>query len=177
MRRLFILMVMAGLIALLGPAVSGTPQDERENELSSFEKARFVEKFVAQLKHQKPLAPLLRTDITFIYHSDNRCEGNTDGLIPKLSATHIDSPFTLEVTNDGDAWNCEKKAASTFEIEFDLQARLASWERLEAIPESGSPNAFIVEGRGQSDYMVVHLEVIAKEIAIFKLEYRSEDPG
>lgn len=149
----------------------------KANKFAIVQTTEFAKKFVAQLKQQKPLAPLLRSDIVFVFHTDNRCDGNTDGLISKLPAAQIDSSFNIQVTNDGDAWDCEKKSPSSFEIEFSPHKRLSSWERFEAVSASETSNSFFVEGRGESDYLIVHVEKTAKEIAVFKIEYRSEDPG
>ena len=149
----------------------------QSTDLTGEQVARFAERFVARLKRRQPLASLLRSDIDFVFHADNRCDGNSYGVVRQLAASQVDATFTVELANDGDAWGCEKKAPSTGQMQFSLQQHLLSWDRIEAVFESSAPNSFLVQGRGESDYFVVHLENLSEAVVVSKLEYRSEDPG
>ncbi|MGB7181769.1 MAG: hypothetical protein WBD51_07515, partial [Burkholderiaceae bacterium] len=156
------------------PTIRGSSQP---TNLTGEQVARFAEQFVARLKDRRPLTSLLRSRIDFVFHMDNRCTGNTDGVVRQLAASQVDATFTIELTNDGDAWGCETKAPSTGQMQFSLQEHFLSWNRIEAVFESSVPNSFLVQGRGESDYLVVHLENDGEKAIVSKLEYRSEDPG
>ena len=69
----------------------------------------------------------------FIYHEDNRCDGSTDGQIDNLKSTQIDSIIRLQVKNDGDGWACDKKGPKTFDLDFDLNKKIADWDRFEIL--------------------------------------------
>ncbi len=130
-----------------------------------------------RLKQGKDIHPLLSSEIVFVFHSDDRCSGSTDGIITTLPANSIDSPFIIQVTNDGDGWTCEKREPSEQEMEFDLKQHLAQWDRIEVSENSQQDGPFYIEGGGESDYIVIHVKRINARDVIYKFEYRSEDPG
>lgn len=131
--------------------------------------------FVESLKNGDKLSPFFAENLIFIYHEDNRCDGSTDGQIGNLLNTQIDSVIKLPVKNDGDAWACDKKEPTTFEIDFDLKKKVTNWDRFE-IPDYGNQEEKVVYvlGAGESDYLKLHYN---DNRLIIKLEYRSEDPG
>ncbi|MFS4468746.1 hypothetical protein [Maribacter sp. 2210JD10-5] len=131
--------------------------------------------FVKNLKHGEKLGPFFVENWILVYHEDNRCDGSTDGQIGNLTSTKIDSAIKLQVKNDGDGWACDKKAPKTYDMDFDLKKKIAGWDRFE-IPdyENEEKNIVYVVGAGESDYLKLHYN---DDNLIFKLEYRSEDPG
>lgn len=152
------------------------PKDKTES--SAGQVVQFAEKFVGRLAQRKSVADLLRPTIDFVYHADNRCDGNTDGEVRNIPALQFEAAFDVRVTNDGDAWGCEKKAPSTRTIVFDLKKSLSTWDRFEVAWEAGDSSAFHVQGRGASDYLVVHLQAgDGRPLVVGRIEYRSEDPG
>ncbi|KCZ86082.1 hypothetical protein HAD_10355 [Hyphomonas adhaerens MHS-3] len=137
----------------------------------------FLTDLSGRLENGQAVSAFMAPEFTFVYHVDNRCDGNTDGVLDALPASRVDGPFRLEVTNDGDGWACERKPVSKFEITFDLQKVLADWDRFEVYQHENDPYRESIEGRGVSDYLVVQLAGEEDELRIDRLEYRSEDPG
>lgn len=130
--------------------------------------------FVKNLKAGKKVSLFFNTYWTFVYHSDNRADGSTDGKIENLKSNDIDSILNLQVKNDGIGW-FKKKEAKTHTINFDIKKEIADWDRFE-IPnyENKEKNIVYVVGSGESDYLKLHYN---DNGLIIQLEYRSEDPG
>lgn len=131
--------------------------------------------FVEHLKAGEKLSLFFNDSWIFIYHEDNRCDGSTDGQIDNLKRTQIDSIIKLQVKNDGNGWECDKKEPKTFDLDFDLKKKIKDWDRFE-IPnyENQEEKIVYVVGAGESDYLKLHYD---DNDLIIKLEYRSEDPG
>ena len=137
----------------------------------------FTAELAAQFKKGGKIDYLMTDSIIFVFHSDNRCDGSTDGTVAKLSSKKINSPIKMNVINDGQGWACEKKKASSYELTFDLRKRLSSWERFEVSGINTDKGTFYIEGEAGSDFMIVHFKKSENKYTVYKLEYRSEDPG
>jgi len=131
--------------------------------------------FVNNLKTGEKLSSFFNDNWILIYHEYNRCDGSTDGQHDGLKSSLIDSIITLQVKNDGNGWDCDKKEPETFDLVFDLKKKIADWDRFE-IPnyENQEKNIVYVVGAGESDYIKLYFN---DKNLIVKLEYRSEDPG
>lgn len=142
-----------------------------ENPKSNREKA--IE-FVNRLKNNNKLSDLFADNWTFIYREDNRCDGSTDGKIRHLKRNQIDTIIKLKVKNDGKGWeSCDEKLPNSFQLTFDLKAKISEWDRFE-ISEQSETNHFYILGGGESDYIEIYFD---ENHLISKLEYKSEDPG
>jgi hypothetical protein len=148
---------------------------ETETAVSDSVMPETVKNFVKALSHGAKLDTFMSEDWLFIYHNDNRCNGSTDGKLANLMPQQIDETMKLNVKNDGDAWACDKKAPSTYEMEFLLKSYTKSWDRFEIAPYSKiEEKIFYILGSGESDYLKIYYD---DKFMITQLEYRSEDPG
>jgi len=138
---------------------------------------KIISALVDRLKNRLKISSLLSNKIIFIFHSDNRCDGSTDGIISNLSGSSIDRPFKIQVTNDGEGWACDKKKVSKYFLDFYLGKRLTQWDRIESSEYNNETNSVYIMGGGESDYMVFHFKKERENYSIYKIEYRSEDPG
>lgn len=134
-----------------------------------------VSGFVMNLKSGEKLNGFFKENWLFVYHEDNRCDGSTDGKLDKLKSSMIDSVISLEVKNNGDGWDCDKKESKTFVLDFDIRKKVMDWDRFE-VPnyDNQEENVVYVQGSGESAYLILHIDHSG---LITKLEYRSEDPG
>lgn len=153
-----------------------TAINEKNDAIPDSQK-RFASEMLERLRSGHEISPLLSDNIIFIFHSDNRCDGSTDGLISDLPSRSIDLPFKIHVTNDGDGWECEKKEASTHEIEFSLRKQLTHWDRFEIGEYDKKANSIYFNGGGESDSMIIYFKKENDRDVVYKIEYRSEDPG
>lgn len=131
--------------------------------------------FLMNLRNGEKLSSFFNNNWIFVYHEDNRCDGSTDGQIDNLNSAQIDSIIKLQVKNDGNGWDCDKKEPKTYDLYFDLKKKVADWDRFE-IPnyENQEENIVYIVGEGESDYLKLYYN---DNNLIVKLEYRSEDPG
>lgn len=131
--------------------------------------------FINQLEKRENLSSFFSKNWTLIYYTDNRCDGITNGQAHHLKSKQIDSTISFSVTNDGDGWACEKKEPSSYNFDFNLQKKIAHWDRFEVLPnEDPESTIWYVLGAGESDYLKVYYN---NKNLISTLEYRSEDPG
>ncbi len=155
----------------------GNAKTPEEQEVTLESCKNTLSELVDRLKNGREISSLLSDEIVFVYHADNRVDGSTDGQISYLPSGAIDSLFEINVANDGRGWCGEDVEPSTFEMEFDLQERLTYWSRFMARDSRMDPGVFSIWGGGESDYLVVYIKSIEGRNVIYKLEYRSEDPG
>jgi len=131
--------------------------------------------FVRALTSGAALGAYFQAPWVLEFHADNRCEGSTDADTSGLRPAQIDSVIPLAAMNDGDGWTCKERKASSFLMKFSLKARVREWDRKEMEPPNESePNVIYIHGGGESDYLKL---LIGADGKVFKLEYRSEDPG
>lgn len=133
--------------------------------------------FVQRLKSGGNIGSLLSRYITFVYYSDNRCDGSTEGVVYHLLGMKIDQIIRVPVSNDGNGWSCEKRKTSDYLLVFKLSEKLNAWDRFESEMHSLNPRVFYIKGGGESDYLVFHIREIKRKLKVHKIEYRSEDPG
>jgi hypothetical protein len=144
----------------------------KESEVSTKTKAL---QFIKHLEEGESLSSFFNENWLLIYYTDNRCDGATEGQVENLKSTQIDSIIGLRVTNDGDAWLCDKKEPSSFDFSFDIKKQVANWDRFEILESENQEDRIVyVLGAGQSDYLKLFFN---EKNLIIKLEYRSEDPG
>ncbi|NLJ20829.1 MAG: hypothetical protein GX429_06900 [Bacteroidales bacterium] len=131
--------------------------------------------FLTNLKTGEKLSSFFNDKWIFVYHEDNRCDGSTDGQIDNLKSTQIDSRIKLQVKNDGEGWECDKKDPKTYDMDFDQKEKIKDWDRFE-IPnyDNQEENIVYIVGSGESDYLKLHFN---DNGLIIRLEYRSVDPG
>lgn len=141
----------------------------------TFEEVAF--KLIKNIKKGKPIGFLMSETIEFVYHSDNRCDGSTDGTIKDLPGVNIDKEIKILVTNNGEGWACEKKKETTYEYTFKLSEYIKHWDRFTSSNYDAESNTIYLSGSGESDYIVIGFKKLNNEIFIDKFEYRSEDPG
>lgn len=132
---------------------------------------------VDRLSRGQQIGALMSDTIDFVYHADNRCDGSSDGTITKLSGTDIDKPFKIKVTTDGNGWACKKKEPTQRQFEFQLHEQISEWDHIEFSAKGHDSNIIYIAGGGESDYMIFHIKHLRDKSAIYKVEYRSEDPG
>ena len=158
--------------------VEASPAPDSGNDVSADSQAELSSKasnFLDLLQKGELLSSLFSDDWTFVYHEDNRVEGSTDGQVEHLKSGDIDASIKIEVSNDGEGWDGQKKEPKTYEMEFSLKDKVASWDRFEVQQVSEKDeNMVSVAGSGASDYINLHY---GEDGMIAKLEYRSEDPG
>ncbi|WP_298956393.1 hypothetical protein [uncultured Nonlabens sp.] len=136
------------------------------------------EKIITHLNHNKNINLFMSDKWDFVYHEDNRCDGSTDGFLDNLNQNQIDEKITLKVTNDGDGWACEKTEKKSYEMTFSLKQMISEWDRIElASYNDPCEETVYILGKGESDYLKLHLTKIKNDYLISKLEYSSEDPG
>lgn len=132
-------------------------------------------RFIENLSQDKNLNTFFSEKWTLVYHTDNRCEGSTDGKLANLEKFEIDTNIKLSVKNDGDGWACDKSAPTEFDLNFNIKNEVKSWDRfIIQNYEEKKKNIIYISGKGESDYLKLHF---SKDNLIIKLEYRSEDPG
>ena len=132
-------------------------------------------RFIENLAQGKNLTAFFSNKWTLIYHTDNRCDGSTDGKSANLDEFDIDKDIRLSVKNDGDGWACEKSAPTDFNLIFNLKKEVKSWDRfIIANYQTEEKNTIYINGKGESDYLKLYFN---EDNLITKLEYRSEDPG
>lgn len=132
-------------------------------------------RFIENLSQGKNLNTFFSEKWTLVYHTDNRCEGSTDGKSANLEKFEIDKNIKLSVKNDGDGWACDKSAPTEFDLNFNIKKEVKSWDRfIIQNYEEKEKNIIYISGKGESDYLKLHF---SKDNLIIKLEYRSEDPG
>lgn len=168
----FVLMLVFCMNTLFGYCLSA------EEAYKTFKTHKaIVSELVERLKTRNDIGPLLSHEIVFVYHSDNRCDGSTDGEMSKLPGIRIDKPFKVEVINDGQGWACDKKKSSKYNIDFHLSKALKDWDRVESDKFNPKTNTVYIHGAGESDFMVFHFSKVNGRFVVNKIEYRSEDPG
>lgn len=134
-----------------------------------------ISDFLNSLKTGAKLSPFFTDGWLLNYHQDNRCDGTTEGEIGNLKSMRIDSEIKLSVKNDGAGWACDKKEPKTFDLFFNLNKKVADWDRFEISKHDElEKNVVYIVGSGESDYLKLHYD---ENALIMKLEYRSEDPG
>lgn len=134
-----------------------------------------LDEFVKNLKVGKKISQFFTSKVHFIYHEDNRETGSTDGEIKNLDSKKLDQTFKIKVKTDGQGWFPNPASAKTHTLTFNLLKKIKTWDRIE-IPqhENTDANKAYIHGMGDSDYLVLHFN---KRKQIYKIEYRSEDPG
>ncbi|MBO0591655.1 hypothetical protein I2486_09570 [Cellulophaga sp. E16_2] len=136
------------------------------------------EKIITHIKHNKNINQFMSDKWDFVYHEDNRCDGSTDGFLDNLNQNLIDEKITIKVTNDGDGWACDKTDKKSYEMTFSLKQKISEWDRIElASYNDPCKKTVYILGKGESDYLKLHLIKIKNNYLISKLEYSSEDPG
>ena len=154
-------------------------QEEKKvnQEKSSITPEQIVLKLISSIKSGRKIGDLMSDKIEFIYHSDNRCDGSTDGVIDDLPGNSIDDTIKVQVTNNGEGWACEKKKATTYQLDIKLDEYLKHWDRFESSSYNEESNSIDLHGSGESDYIILGFKKVRGRYLINKLEYRSEDPG
>ncbi|MBU0489101.1 MAG: hypothetical protein KKA07_10530 [Bacteroidetes bacterium] len=130
-----------------------------------------------KLTTEQNLDSLMGNKWALVYHTDDRCDGSTDGSIENLSPEQVNGEITLFVSNDGAGWACTPKDPSKYMHAFSLQLLVKEWDRMEISELDEANNHFTLIGRGESDYLRVFCFDFDGKFLISKLEYRSEDPG
>jgi hypothetical protein len=134
--------------------------------------------FKESLVKKESLSAYMNDNWTFVYHSDGRCEGSTDGSIQGLKQKQIDKKIKIKVTNDGDGWDCEKKEPSTYELDFLLKQTYDEWENFNLTPSAKEEKTIYIEnGDNYSYYLILRYSVLDGKYLITKLEFHNEDPG
>ncbi|VAW61659.1 hypothetical protein MNBD_GAMMA09-3856 [hydrothermal vent metagenome] len=164
--------LIIGLYILSYTASADTPVTEKY-----ITDNHFIKKIMETLDKKKRIGAFTGYELVFVYHEDNRCDGSTEGVITLNPGNKIDSAFTVEVVNDGKGWACATKPPTKFNIKFNLKTKLDAL--FKNIKNEYDPGELIlyVYGDTESDYIKLHLKKESKGYRVYKIEYRSEDPG
>lgn len=166
------LIILGSCKDLSSPTSSKKEKETPNTEQTCYEQSN---NFVEALKSNRTLSSYFAESWSFVYHEDNRCDGQTDGNINSLNSEVIDAVIPIKVVNDGEGWACEKKEESSYILSFNLKEEIKLWDRIEvANYKNNESNKIYINGKGESDYLVVYFNANCK---IHQLEYRSEDPG
>jgi hypothetical protein len=164
--------LVAALVVLARCAGSGSDSSATLSAEAIKERA---EAFAATVRSGASIQPFLLDTIAFVYHEDNRCDGNTDGMLNPLHSNTIADTLQLQVTNDGDGWieECARKRDTTYTLSFSLADWLVPWMNQE------TEFAYIDSMRKVILYAVAPSLSAYFDTAgrIYKLEARDEDPG
>lgn len=135
-----------------------------------------VNEIIKNLKTGSKISHFFTQKVHFIYHEDNRSTGSTDGEIRNIDRKYLDEDIIIKVKTDGKGWEFNKEAVKTYLLKFNLLKKIKTWDRIEhnKYDDSKNTNTAYISGLGESDYLVLHFN---KKKQIYKVEYRSEDPG
>ena len=137
-----------------------------------------LKKIITHIKQNKNINQFMSNKWDFVYHEDNRCDGSTDGFLENLNQNLIDEKITLKVTNDGDGWACNKTDKKSYKMTFSLKQKISEWNRIELASYNDPCEKIVyILGKGESDYLKLHLIKVKNDYLISKLKYSSEDPG
>jgi len=136
-----------------------------------------AEELKTRLQNGKSLKSLFSNKWELIFHKDDRCEGSTDGQINNLTDNQIDEIIKIQVRNNGNGWDCEKKQPSKYNISFLLSKQVKTWDRFEISQYDEEKKIYFIVGEAESGYLIIHYADFKNKYLIVKLEYRSEDPG
>ena len=155
--------------------VSFVFRGKTSDKVTNLKESKTNPSFLQALEAGERLDSFFAINWVLVYRVENRCNGTTQGISDSLSSAKIDQIIHLKANNDGQGWACDPKEPKTFSFEFDLRKQIQSWDRFEEeIVSPGSNSAIYLFGKGESDYIILHLTSTGK---VNKLEYISEDPG
>ena len=171
------LIALFPLVACDQPSAPSAPEQEAPTVIDLEQGVSLNEiaaRFAEALQDRDSLAPFMAAEYTFVYHTSDRCDGQVDGEVKRLTGDAIDYSIEIQTTSDGKGWACPAREPYTATARFKLSDSLESWDRFEVQDvDSDSSTAYIV-GEGESGYIVISLTASG---AIQRLEYRNEDPG
>ncbi len=136
-----------------------------------------AKKFIGALKKHKKIAGYFDSKFEFIFHDDNRCDGDTDGVALAVLNTNIDKIVNIDVIKTGKGWACKNKKGKNYTLKFDFHGYVK--ESFETMSENYNKEKLMIYITGNYDtvWFTFHFKKVNDKYLIYKMKYESQDPG